>query len=494
LRWLRQFPEEILRESPTLCATYAMALLFTTQQRTFALQPQFEKYLQMAEQHLRAHDDLPRLGEVLTLHALLSGHVNDHATAIRCARSALKLLPNEEKFWRSLALDMLAMAALVAGRMTEARQIMYESWKLNPVPFEKSDARRSGSLIQQGYLALGVGHLEQADLLLHQALDIAGDRLTDQGTTLLGLATLAYERNCLSEAEQYIQQVYALHAEARNELLWLQSATLLARVLFARGEHARAQEVLQHLSPALAQPCYAREIELWLVRFALASGDLVIAQRRFTGLQTTAQDEPFLDIVREQEQLLTARMLIAQGEKEKVYQALDLLAQWRAEAQSQARLRSEVEALLLMAQAYECLRHKQEAKEVLKEALALAQAAGYQRLFLDEGAGMAALLKGMVSEMRAPLQVAYLRTLLRGFSTLQPSSTSASDAGMLEPLSPGERRVLGLLVAGRTNPEIARELVVSLNTVKTQVKSIYRKLDIGSRHEASEVVRRLDLL
>jgi LuxR family maltose regulon positive regulatory protein len=494
LRWLRQFPEEILRESPTLSATYAMALLFTTQQRTLALQPQFEKYLQMAEQRLQALDDRPRLGEVLTLHALLSGHVNDHATAICCARSALKLLPNEERFWRSLALDMLGMAALVAGRMTEARQIMHESWKLNPVPFEKSDARRSGSLIQQGYLALGIGHLEQAALLLHQALDLVGDHLTDRGTALLGLATLSYEWNRLSEAEQYIRQAYTLHAKARNELLWLQSAQLLARVLYARGEHTQAQEVLQHLSPTLAHPRYSREVELWLAHFALASGDLVTAQRWFAGQQTIAQDEAPLDIVREQEQLLAARLLIMQGEEGQVHQALNILARWRAEAQSQARLRSEVEILLLMTRAYERLKRRQEAKEVLKEALTLAQAAGYQRLFLDEGAEMVALLKGMVSEVRAPLQVAYLRTLLRGFPTLQPSPTPASGDNVLEPLSPGERRVLGLLVAGRTNPEIARELVVSPNTVKTQVKSIYRKLDVGSRHEASEVVRRLGLL
>lgn len=494
LRWLRQFPEEILRESPTLSATYAMALLFTTQQRTFALKPQFEKYLQMAEHRLRALGDLPRLGEVLTLHALLSGHVNDHATAIRCAREALKMLPDEERFWRSIALDMLGMAALVAGRMTEARQLMHESWKLNPVPFEKSDARRSGSLIQQGYLALGVGHLEQAALLLSQVLDLAGDNLTDRGMALLGLATLSYEWNRLSEAEQYIRQAYALHAEVRNEWLWLQSATLLARVLYARGEHTQAQEVLQHLSPALAHPRSSREIELWLAHFALASGDLVTAQRWFAGQQTIALDELPLDIMHEQEQLLAARLLIAQGEEGKVHQALDILAGFRAEAQSQARLRSEVEVLLLRTRAYEHLRRKQEAKEVLKEALTLAQTARYQRLFLDEGAEMAALLKGMVSEVRAPLQVAYLRTLLRGFYTVPPSSTPATDDDVLEQLSPQERRVLGLLVAGRTNPEIARELVVSLNTVKTQVKSIYRKLDIGSRHEASEMVRRLGLL
>jgi LuxR family transcriptional regulator, maltose regulon positive regulatory protein len=494
LRWLREFPEEILRESPTLSATYALALLFTTQQRTFAFKPQFERYLQMAEECLQACGNLPRLGEVLTLHALLSEHVDDHATTIRCAQEALMMLPDGERFWRSLALDMLGMAALVAGRMTEARQIMHESWKLDPAPFEKSDARRSGSLLLQSYLALGVGHLEQAALLLRQVLDLAGENLTDRGTALFGLATLSYEWNRLSEAEQYIQQEYALHAETRNEWLWLQSATLHARVLYARGEHTQAQEVLQHLSPALAQPRYSRQIELWLAHFALASGDLVTAQRRLAGQHALTQDETPQDLMHEQEQLLAARLLLAQGEERKAHQALDILAGWRAEAQSQARLRSEVEVLLLMTRAYEHLRRRQEAKETLKEALTLAQIAGYQRLFLDEGAEMAALLKGMVSEMRAPLQRAYLRTLLRGFPTVQPFPTPTGGDDVLAPLSPQERRVLGLLVAGRTNPEIARELVVSLNTVKTQVKSIYRKLDIGSRHEASEVAHRLELL
>jgi LuxR family transcriptional regulator, maltose regulon positive regulatory protein len=490
LRWLRQLPEEILRESPALSETYAMVLLFTTQQRTLAFEPQFEKYLQMAEQRLRASGDLPRLGEVLTLHALLVAHVNDHATTICCAQEALKMLPDEERVWRSLALALLGWAASLAGRIAEARQLMHEAWKLNPVPFENSYGR-CGSLIQQGYLALGAGHLEQAALLMHQVLDIAGDDYTDRRTALLLLATLSYEWNRLSEAEQYIQQAYALNAETGNELLWLQSATLLARVLYARGEYTQAQDVLQHLEIALTHPRWYREIELWLAHFALASGDLVTAQRRLVGQQTIAQDETPLDIVREQEDLLAARLLIAQGEEGKVHQALDILARWRAEAQSQARLRSESEVLLIMARAYERLKRKQETKEVLKEALTLAQSAGYQRLFLDEGAEMAASLKEIVSEVRAPLQVAFLRTLLRGFTTVQPSTTPATGDDLLEPLSPQERRVLGLLVAGRTNPEIARELVVSLNTVKTQVKSIYRKLGIGSRHEASEVARRL---
>jgi LuxR family transcriptional regulator, maltose regulon positive regulatory protein len=59
----------------------------------------------------------------------------------------------------------------------------------------------------------------------------------------------------------------------------------------------------------------------------------------------------------------------------------------------------------------------------------------------------------------------------------------------LSPLSPQEQRVLRLLVAGYSNPEIAQALVVSINTVKTQVHSIYQKLNVKSRQEARAVVR-----
>ena len=54
--------------------------------------------------------------------------------------------------------------------------------------------------------------------------------------------------------------------------------------------------------------------------------------------------------------------------------------------------------------------------------------------------------------------------------------------------------MLRLLAAGRSNPEIAQELIVPVNTVKTQVQSIYRKLNVRSRWEAREAAHQLKLL
>ena len=137
------------------------------------------------------------------------------------------------------------------------------------------------------------------------------------------------------------------------------------------------------------------------------------------------------------------------------------------------------------------------ARQSLRAALVLAQPEGYQRLFLDEGEPMAALLQAVLPDLREVPLVTYGGTLLRALLSERPgmdTSALAASAPLLEPLSPQEGRVLRLLASGHSNPEITRELVVSVNTVKAHVKSIYRKLNVHSRWEAREAARHLKLL
>jgi LuxR family maltose regulon positive regulatory protein len=61
-------------------------------------------------------------------------------------------------------------------------------------------------------------------------------------------------------------------------------------------------------------------------------------------------------------------------------------------------------------------------------------------------------------------------------------------------LTPQEQRVLRLLAAGRSNGEIAGDLMVSINTIKAHVKKIYSKLHVGNRVAAIEVARAMHLL
>jgi LuxR family maltose regulon positive regulatory protein len=155
-----------------------------------------------------------------------------------------------------------------------------------------------------------------------------------------------------------------------------------------------------------------------------------------------------------------------------------------------------------------------QAQQVAVRLLALTEPEGYIRVYLDAGEPMQRVLQSLLDTPDGTVSISAVSQVLAAFEQekRRPSLTeqvrSAPPASSMalaqnsaaatqlpfEPLSPQERRVFHLLVAGRTYAEIAQELIVSLNTIKTQVSSIYRKLGVSRRVEASELAHRLNLL
>jgi LuxR family transcriptional regulator, maltose regulon positive regulatory protein len=152
-----------------------------------------------------------------------------------------------------------------------------------------------------------------------------------------------------------------------------------------------------------------------------------------------------------------------------------------------------VEAFCLEALAWSA--NPAKAAAALKQALVIGQAHGFRRIFLDEGLRMAELLQASLSTPSNRTLSLYAASLLHSFSPeIQPNLSAGASRLGLELLSQKELRVLRLLVAGLSNPAIAQELVVSTNTIKTQVKSIFHKLNVNSRLQAREMARELKLL
>jgi LuxR family maltose regulon positive regulatory protein len=74
------------------------------------------------------------------------------------------------------------------------------------------------------------------------------------------------------------------------------------------------------------------------------------------------------------------------------------------------------------------------------------------------------------------------------------SAVEPPGQALIEPLSQRELEVLHIMALGKTNKEIARQLVIAPGTVKAHTASIYRKLDVANRTEAVARARQLDLL
>ena len=137
----------------------------------------------------------------------------------------------------------------------------------------------------------------------------------------------------------------------------------------------------------------------------------------------------------------------------------------------------------------------------LKRALTLAEPDGYVRIFADEGQSMASLLEVAAQQGGASNYVHRLLIAL-GKADIRASSSKARaprpeqplSGQRFEPLSERERDVLRLLGSDLSGPDIARELMVSLNTLRTHTKNIYDKLEVNSRRAAVRRAIELDLL
>ncbi len=192
-----------------------------------------------------------------------------------------------------------------------------------------------------------------------------------------------------------------------------------------------------------------------------------------------------------EEELLVSRWLRTQGKLDEASRQLErLLATTRKVEQTRHLLEIQVEMVLVA----DARKQKEEAQHILRDVLAQALDRNALRLFVDAGEQMAALLRSLLPQLHDQPLLAFLRTLLSAFPVQQQDGTQTQAASLVEPLSPQEMRVLRLLVEHRSNAEIAKALVVSINTVRTQVQSIYTKLGVHKRSAASEIARDLHLL
>src|SRR5690606_38107152 len=141
-------------------------------------------------------------------------------------------------------------------------------------------------------------------------------------------------------------------------------------------------------------------------------------------------------------------------------------------AESGARNGSVIEISILLA-----LASRQEGidrqLEHLARALSLAEPEGFVRIFINEGQPMEALLRAAA---RHRIGAENTNRLLAAFGPAQPKPTMHPD--LIEALSERELDVLRLLASDLGGPEIARELAISENTMRTHTKNIYEKLGV----------------
>jgi ATP/maltotriose-dependent transcriptional regulator MalT len=489
IRWLERFPPEVLLTNAQLCLVYAGSLYLSETPEAH------EVPLAVAERLFQAEGNHTGLGWAYAFRALAAMERGDGTQAITFCQQTLPLLPADALLARSSIMNSLSAGYRLCGEVAAAHRTLTEARPLH---------QQSGHIPAALYDTIVLGDLLVMQGRLQQAVSVYSPVQTAAGQwqgfairALIGLGNIALERNELDTAEAHLEQAVTLAIKTRDQVLQARASLMHARVIQARGDAERTREAWMRAVP-LAQACrylgLLQQAQAYQVRGWLRQGRMegVIHWQRACILSHEAPPNYQQEVVA----LTLVRVLLAQGE---AGAAIRLVERWQMHARAQGRTGSEIELLVLSALASAKLGKREQAVQLLVPALLLASPEGYVRVFVDEGESMAVLLHMVLSRWKGKSGADDVHRLLalleaeqRAHGSLPPVTPHREPPR--EPLSARERKVLRLLSAGFSNAEIAAELVVSVNTVRSQARSIYRKLGVKNRHEAVAAAQTWKLL
>jgi len=510
LHWLEALPDEVIRVRPVLSVEFVGALMSGGEfEGVEARLRDAERWLDGATENDQGHevaaasmvvvDDVAfrRLpGAIAMYRAGLAQLRGDVAGTMTHARRALELTEQDDHVGRGAAAALLGLAYWTSADLDAAHRWYAEGMASLAKAGHVADVVAGAVTLAD--LRIAQGRLREAMSLYEQGLQ----RAIEHGVPALrgaadmhsGLGQLLYERNDLDAALQHVQMSRDLGQHAgfpQNEYRW---RVALARIRQAQGDLGGTLDLLNEAERLYAgdfspnvRPVPALRARLWV---ALGRRDDALDWARQKGLSATDD----LSYLREFEHITLARVLLTQYAAGRADDSLDdatrLLERLRQAAEEGKRTGNLLEILVLQSLAHQARGDLPAALASLQEALTLAEPEGYVRLFVDEGPPMASLLRAAAKQ---GIRRNYVGRLLAAINETERSS-QPGQPGLIEPLSERELDVLRLLGTDLDGPDIARQLIVSLNTVRTHTNHVYAKLGVNNRRAAVRRARELGLL
>jgi LuxR family maltose regulon positive regulatory protein len=497
LGWLEKLPAEEIHKRPTLSVYHSWALMWSG-----APLETIEAHLELTSKQEKGSP------QVLPLQAFLAISNGKVTLAVELAHQAIEQLPEEDKFLRSLAYFVLASSSMAEGVTDEGLKALEETAKFG---------QRAGNvmvaalvLCELGELQQKRGRLHQAKTLYQQALELAtgeqDQRLPVAGRALIGLGDIARERNELDTAERLLSEGITL-AEQWSVMGTFEGYMSLVMLKDSQGDTQNADELFSNLREVAilfdASEVDDYVVDMYAARRNIDQGDFEAARywaehRDLAGRLSPDETSEVTDILvsrlQKYENTIVARLMVAEERYEEAITLLDLVL---PEAEEADRVILTIEAETLRAIALQSLSRRDESVDAFTHALELAEPEGFMRIFLDHGEAVNRLLQTTREEIEDPTIKAYTERLLRAYSSdvdKKAPLPSLQKREITEPLSDREREVLRLLPSSLSSTEMAEELAISVNTLRTHLKNIYGKLGVHSRYEAIARASELGLI
>jgi LuxR family maltose regulon positive regulatory protein len=507
LGWLKTLPDDVVRRSPVLNVFYGYLLMESGDLDAF------EPRLDDAERALAAVPEgsaapWARTEELRTLPATIAVYRaslaqarGDVAGMTEHARRALDLAGPGDHLARSGGVGFLSLAAWSQGDVTSALETFTQAVASLHAAGNLVDELSSTVVLADLWLA--AGHPSTARRAYERALQVSeahGEPVLRATPDLhVGLSEIDYEAGNLASAKRHLEAAAALGegaAMTEGRHRWF---VAMGRIASAEGDPQEAITLLDQ-AKRLYRPGFfpdVRPIAAMMARVWITHGNLSQAAEWARERGVSATDDA--EYLNEFDHLTLVRLLIAghraHPDTRAIDQAVGLLDRLVEAAETSGRAGSLVEIRMLQALAQDAQGDRPQALQSLGHAWAqAAEPEGYARLFLDEGAPMMELLREAEHQDVAGDRARRLLSLSPardGDDTGAPQRLAPPSA---EHLSERELQVLRLLDTELSGPEIARELFVSHNTLRTHTKHIYTKLEVTTRRAAVRRARERGLM
>lgn len=498
-RWAARVPDEAQRRRPVLAMARAWSCL------TVGEMVAAEGWLEDVEAWMRAHGEASSAGGSIEVDGDVADDVAFAAVPARTAaaraylaqargdmeaaeadlRRAVDLAPDDDPGVRALPAGLLGLGAWARGDLTAALRDLTTGMRGFR---DQGDAAAALSFtFAIAEVQMDLGRLRDAVATYEDALRYArrqaGGTLPGETEVHVGLAEALLARGDADEAEVELRAGEALGPAGVLTGDEARLAAARARVTFALGDAEAALALLDEADakavPGPMPPVHPTGATR--ARIRLAQGRRAEARAWAEEQGPAAELAP--SYVDAYAHLTVARVLLADfradGGEGPIHDATDLLARIAVAAVDGGWQGIVLEARVLQALAHQAGGDDEAALDAILDALRIAEPEGHQAVFLHELPALAGLLRAAAQAGAGKHQV---RRLQKAASAEARRPRVLPD--FVEPLSERERDVLRLLSGDMSGPQIARELGMSVHTLRSHTKSIYAKFGVHGRREA----------
>ena len=490
IHWVEKLPEDLVHKKPSLSILYALAVLVNRGEKQIA--HSFVDPITPENDH--------NTGQLNTVKAMIAVFDGQISNGIELARQAMKQLPSEDLFFRTIAAWNLSGALAMSGNPEEGLKVLKEV-----IDTSLASHNYLVAIIAQCRLAAAQvqkGNLKYAKEILEQAIDIATKDqkhpLPAAAEAMMGLGNIYREWYQFERARKYLLESISLSKRWR-EFTIIDSYVSLAHIRQSKGDVEGANQMMADALKIAVQYSATEKDDRYVAsqqaHLRVRQGDLKAAWRWATGLglkdylganKLDLTGRLGEDIILRYELIVFTRVLIAEKQWGKALSLLNLLLPSLEEIGFLSKI---IEMHILIALGMVGQGDVKRAISSLLTAINLAEPEGFTRLFLDEGPVMIRLLQ----EYQAGNDKSEFVDVLLNTS-MQITEKPEIPTKSLDPLSEREIEILRLLTTDLSAPEIAEHLHIAVSTIRTHTKNIYSKLGVHSRFEAISKAKDRNLL